>query len=368
MSTVAPEPLKAPEPLEEFQSAFETLMAAFDPTILASEVRGKALALFAQVEKTMAVAGAITASMMANEHSDPFEHVPPIKLAQMTSRCSGLWGVTSPHAYRVIETGWRLVEQPQVRAAALAGTISLTQAHLVTEAVRSDPTAIDFLLKTARFRNVAGLAIQCRRVRQGRPLGEPRALAPAEDTEREAVRATDDVAPPSAGTMGHLRTWFDSEDVWHLEAVGTRQDGERFIAALNRFFPLDAQRNDRHSRSYDTDNPKDGPLVALMVLAEAVELAGLGNEDWADGLLTTAPAGPRPRKRTRPRYRLPEPEPFRPREFPLDCLDWLHADNDDTPACAEEPWLGDDNVPEDEIEAPVHLRLRAGHPRWDALS
>lgn len=251
--------------LADFHDAFLLFASSFDPQELAPSARGDALAKLAQMEKALSSMGMITGSLMALEPVGPLSrpgHIRPLKVRAVASRCAALWGIPASEAKKVLVTGFNLVSQPEVLAAAREGNLSRSQARAVSEAVRDDPQHATLLIEAARHKSVRGLVSLCKFVRAG--AQGTRARGPGTHTDHD--NAGIDVAADSGPGQKGFRSWVDGRGNWYLSACGTREDGEKIMSALRQFLPAGVISSLRTPRS-KRDTPLF-PMASLVALAE----------------------------------------------------------------------------------------------------
>lgn len=295
-----------------FQTAYREFVSSFDPRQLAPKEREGALAVLAQVQKTAALMGAVTASLMANEPAGRFGFVRPMQARLVASRCAKEWGVNNDEAKRAIDTGARLMAQPEVAKLALAGELSMAQSALVSDAVKADPGAAEFLIKTAKSQTVRGLAIECRRVKAAQAQAAGGAGGGAGGPE------------PSLEPERSLRSWLDNKGQWHLVARGTREDGERVMLAVDLFAPApDWGGPDTHNGGAGPQLAPERAFQGLLALAESVGAP-------SSSLLGPPPLRVGGRERRHPRRSRPGDRPVDeapPGQWDFDprSLDWLFA-------------------------------------------
>lgn len=295
--------------LSSFQDAYKAFLSSFDPRHLHPHERDAAIGILARVQKSVTLMGAVAGALIANEPIGPYGAVSHMKAVMVKNRCKTAWGVSAQQAERTLETGLRLVDQPEAARAALDGDLSVDQAALVTETVgRANLDAMTFLLATARRGSLTLLSAECRRVRQLHAEQEPLDSA----TGPEEYFLSD--------ASGNLKSWLDSHGRWRLSVCGTREDGERVMAAI--------EDNISEVLSADDDAQLLAPgrgkgfyqgLVALCDRAAEVR----GTERVAKGPLEVGRSVRRSKTKSRWRWAgAPAPPPERP-PFPLDGLDWL---------------------------------------------
>ena len=308
-----------------FREAYLEFASRFDPRLLEHPERAPAIEILAQVEKSLALMGALTAWLMAAQPVGKYgpPRPSPMRLRLTANRCATAWGVSTDHARRTLAMGERMAAQPEVTKAAFGGELSMAQAALVTGAAQADPEATSYLLATARHRTLGGLASECRRV------------TARKETADAGLRAgqPDDGGRPSRPERS-LRSWVDRQDRWHLAARGTRQDGERIMAAVQMFMPSGWEPV-RDTSEDGLDPGLETCLDGLLALAGTVTgvtgVTGAGPTDMADLASLSAKFMKRPRRKRRARTgreEVPRRDGYRPGRFSVEHLDWLFAPTD----------------------------------------
>ncbi len=168
------------------------------------------------VEAQRVVAGLATLLARRLEHDGSWRATGAASAADLVARTAGVGNV---EARRLLETSERLARQPEVAEAVRAGRLSPAQAHLVTDAVQSDPAAAPGLLEAAGSHALSRLREAC---------NEAKFRAdPDPDARHRRIHA-----------RRHCRTFTDTDGSWRLEARGTPEAGARLMVELERLTDL----------------------------------------------------------------------------------------------------------------------------------
>jgi hypothetical protein len=212
--------------LEATAAALAAYGSSFDPRLLSCDQASAVVALCARIEASAATIKALAAARAAEGPSWREEgfRSPADQLARQA-------GVGSSAARRILETGRRLGDQPEVAQAALSGDLSSAQAEMVSEGVAADPRRSAELLELAARRSLPELGKEVARVKAG---------ATDEEARRRARHA-----------RRYLRSWVDLDGAAHAHLFGHPEDAMRVWQVLDPVRRrLDALRR--------ADHPSDG--------------------------------------------------------------------------------------------------------------
>jgi hypothetical protein len=219
--------------LGALRQSITTLAKRFDPTVVttaeAHVVVRECARIVASAETMKALAAARVAdsdSWKRSGHRSPAEHI------------ANLTGASPSNARRTLSTGKRLVGQPAVAAAGLAGQLSLDQAEAVSAGVAANPDATPDLLDKAKDLSVPELNQEVARIR---------AAAIGPDAQRAGIHA-----------KRSLRRWTDRDGAAHAHIYGPCDDGARLWRIidplrrrLNQLRRSDQPRQSFESLDYD---------------------------------------------------------------------------------------------------------------------
>ena len=121
-------------------------------------------------------------------------------------------GISRTEAKDILDAGKRLVQQPDLADAALAGKLSSAQTSLIAQAVEADPGAAGRLIEAAGESSLAELKDEVARTKA--------AVTDLEERRRLIHRRR------------RLRSWIDQDGGWHLNGFGNPEDGAQVMAAL----------------------------------------------------------------------------------------------------------------------------------------
>lgn len=121
-------------------------------------------------------------------------------------------GTTPGVAREVLDTGRRLLSQPDIAQSALQGELSPQQAALVSSGAEADPSRRRELLERARDTSITELQDEVTRLRASSIDAERR---------RQAIRA-----------RRSFRSWTDTEGGWQARILGNPEDGARIRYVL----------------------------------------------------------------------------------------------------------------------------------------
>ena len=194
--------------LRALQQSVVAYAGRFDAHRLSAADAGEVVRLAARGEASFASIKALAAARAAEGKSwqgDGFRS-PSEQLAAQA-------GMSPAAAKRALETGRRLVDQPEVAAAALAGRVSLEQATAIADGVAANPDkAVELLDKASRC-SLPELNEEVARVKAACGDAEQRRA------ERHAKRS--------------LRRWSDRDGAFHAHLYGHPGDGARLWQMLD---------------------------------------------------------------------------------------------------------------------------------------
>ena len=192
----------------ELREAIIAYAARFDARTLTAAHASQMIGLWAQIEASVASIKALTAARAAEGRT--WEHdgyrSPSEQLAARA-------GMSPAAAKRALETGRRLVDQPEVAAAALAGRVSLEQATAIADGVAADPTKAAALIDKAQHSSLPELNEEVAKVK----------AATGDAEQRRANRHT----------KRSLRRWSDRDGAFHTHLYGHPEDGARLWQMLD---------------------------------------------------------------------------------------------------------------------------------------
>ena len=192
----------------ELREAIIAYAARFDARTLTAAHASQMIGLWAQIEASVASIKALTAARAAEGRT--WEHdgyrSPSEQLAARA-------GMSPAAAKRALETGRRLVDQPEVAAAALAGRVSLEQATAIADGVAADPTKAAALIDKAQHSSLPELNDAVAKVK----------AATGDAEQRRADRHT----------KRSLRRWSDRDGAFHTHLYGHPEDGARLWQMLD---------------------------------------------------------------------------------------------------------------------------------------
>ena len=206
------------ERLAELRAAMAGYAGRFDAARLSTGDAGLARDHAAAIEHMAATIKALAAARVADgeQWRGQGRRSAAHELAAAT-------GTSVQDARDTLELGRRLVDQPEVSAAARRGELSPAQSHVIADAARLDPTAAGRLIERAQEGSLADLRDEAARTKAAAHLDL--------EARRRAIHA-----------RRSLRAWTDLEGVWHLAASGNVDDGAQIMAGLgpmaDRLFQL----------------------------------------------------------------------------------------------------------------------------------
>src|SRR3984957_1320584 len=149
--------------LRALQQSITAYAGQFEAPTLTAAQASDVVRLCAQIEASAASVKALAAARSADCHS--WQHdgyrSPSEQLAAQA-------GMSPAAAKRVLETGRRLADQPEVAAAALAGDLSLEQATAVADGVTADPAKARQLIEQAKRSSLPELNEEVAKVKAAR--------------------------------------------------------------------------------------------------------------------------------------------------------------------------------------------------------
>ena len=192
----------------ELREAIIAYAARFDARTLTAAHASQMIGLWAQIEASVASIKALTAARAAEGRS--WEHD---GFRSPSEQLAARAGMSPAAAKRALETGRRLVDQPEVAAAALAGRVSLEQATAIADGVAANPDKAAELLDQASHCSLP-------------ELNEAVARVKAACGDAEQCRA-------DRHTKRSLRRWSDRDGAFHTHLYGHPEDGARLWQMLD---------------------------------------------------------------------------------------------------------------------------------------
>lgn len=238
---------RVPVALRELEQAVVRFSGQFDPVNLDQEQLPATVDLLGRLERTLGALGSLAAARLCSTTAGHHSTGRRLNDNVVAGQCARAWGVGVPEALQAVETGRRVIAQPQILEAMIGGQLSRRQADLVSKAAERDPGATEYLLYTAARRPLKALARECERAAQHRDRGRGPQLGAAHGTRA-------------------LRSWTDRQGQWHLSARGSLSDGEKVLAALQ---PLAHELAEEARLAGRPGGPEACAFDALVSLAEA---------------------------------------------------------------------------------------------------
>ncbi|MGZ6927892.1 MAG: hypothetical protein ACXVK4_03655 [Acidimicrobiia bacterium] len=203
--------------LEDFASlarALVALAATFDPSSLDGASARESVRCLAEIERVAGTAKVLATARLVETGAGPGDD----SFRDVDAWLASLSGTTVGAARGVVETARRVQRLPATADALRSGALSATQAAVLGEAARADPTSETRLLELATTSGVKGLRAECDRV-VAAAMSHPR-----EVDRYEHVRANRAL---------RRRSLSDGSDV--LEARGPADRIAQVMAALEPF-------------------------------------------------------------------------------------------------------------------------------------
>ena len=190
----------------DLRKAIEECARGFDPALLSA---GQAAQIVSHAASIEAIASAVKA-LTAGRAADGFDR----RSSEYRSPAEALAkqiGLSGGAAHETLQTGRRLVLQPEVAKAALAVELSAPQVALIADAADLTPSAAPALLEQVKESSLSELRNEVAKIKAA--IKDPEA-------RRQAIRE-----------KRRLRTWTDVEGIWNLRASGNPEDGARVMTA-----------------------------------------------------------------------------------------------------------------------------------------
>ena len=194
--------------LRALQQSVVAYAGRFDASRLSAADAGEVVRLAAQGEASFASIKALAAARAAEGRT--WEHD---GFRSPSEQLAARAGMSPAAAKRALETGRRLVDQPEVAAAALAGRVSLEQATAIADGVAADPTKAAALIDKAQHSSLPELNDAVAKVK----------AATGDAEQRRADRHT----------KRSLRRWSDRDGAFHTHLYGHPEDGARLWQMLD---------------------------------------------------------------------------------------------------------------------------------------
>jgi hypothetical protein len=207
--------------LTEVRALLAEFAAGFDASRVSA---AGAAALLAESSRIERIAAALTASLAARAaEAGAWRDVGARSAAHLLAAETG---TSVGQAQRVLETGRRLGQLPEVAAVAAVGELSAPQLAAVTDAASADPAAAPRLLELAARSSLGELRDECGRTKA------------AADRDAEARRRRIHAARS-------LRTWTDTDGTANL----LLRDNPEVIAEVTAAIAPDRELLFRHARA-----------------------------------------------------------------------------------------------------------------------
>ncbi len=264
--------------LEALQQSIADYSKSFDARSLTGSQAGDVVRLCSKIQACVGSVKSMAAAVVAEGSGYKAQgyRSPEEQLARQT-------GMSPTQARRTLGTGRRLLQQPEVAAAALSGEISTEQAAAVSAGAEANPARTGELLELARDASMS-------------ELNEAVAKARAEGVDLEARRH-------AIHARRSLSRFTDPEGVYHANLCGNPEDGitiDQVLTEIRRKLTTNRRErqipNDRFATlDYDA-------MVTLFDLACGKEseltfreLLDIGLfPDFDPAAFTRPPAGPDP--------------------------------------------------------------------------
>ena len=198
--------------LEALRQSIDGYSRQFDPRALTHSQAGLVVALCSQIESRVEAIRTLAAAVQAEGSSHQSEGY-----RSAEERLSRTTGMSPSRAKRTLRTGRRLLGQPKVERAALAGELSPEQVEAVAAGAEADPTKTQDLLDLARDSSLPELHEAVAKIKAG---------ADDREARRRRIHA-----------HRRLDTYTDIEGVFHAHLAGNPEDGvtlEQVITEIRR--------------------------------------------------------------------------------------------------------------------------------------
>ena len=186
--------------LRSFRQSIAAFAGGFDARTLSAAQAGEVVRLCAQIEASAASIKALAAARCAEAKT--WERAGFRSAAEELADQAGM---STGAARRVLETGRRMADQPEVAAAALAGELSLEQATAVSDGVAANPAKAGELIERAKKSSMTELNDEVTKVK-------------AAATDQEARRR-------ERHKKRSFRRWTDREGALQAHLYGHPEDG-----------------------------------------------------------------------------------------------------------------------------------------------
>ncbi|MGZ6906324.1 MAG: hypothetical protein ACXVJ7_01480 [Acidimicrobiia bacterium] len=224
--------------------ALVALAATFDPSSLDGASARESVRCLAEIERVAGTAKVLATARLVETGAGPGDD----SFRDVDAWLASLSGTTVGAARGVVETARRVQRLPATADALRSGALSATQAAVLGEAARADPTSETRLLELATTSGVKGLRAECDRV-VAAAMSHPR-----EVDRYEHVRANRAL---------RRRSLSDGSDV--LEARGPADRIAQVMAALE---PFERELFETARRNKQIEHPEATAFDALVALAE----------------------------------------------------------------------------------------------------
>lgn len=228
--------------LEGLRQSIAELATGFDARTMLPSEAGAVLRVCGQIEASITTIKALASARLAEGTAwqgegfrSPAEH-----LAKLS-------GMSPSSARRLLETGRRLADQPEVAAAGLAGELSVEKTAAVADGTSANPAKAGELIDKAKSSTLP-------------ELQEEVARAKAEVVDLEARRR-------AIHAKRSFRRWTDSDGAFHARFDGNPEDGValwRMLDPIRRRLVVLRRQAETGSESLDALD-----YDALMVIASA---------------------------------------------------------------------------------------------------
>jgi hypothetical protein len=193
--------------LLEIKEAVAVYAKGFDAALLSASDASQVVTLTTDIESMISAVRGLAAARAAEALSwknDGYRSAEE-ELAART-------GTTPGKAKEMLNTGKRMAKQPEVTKAALDGQLTPTQATLVTEGVEADPSSADRLIGEAQTSGIGDLRDA---------VAKTKAAVTDLEARRKAIHKA-----------RSLRSFMDTDGVWHLRGEANPEDGKIIHSAL----------------------------------------------------------------------------------------------------------------------------------------
>jgi hypothetical protein len=228
--------------LRGIRQSMAACAGALDARTLSADQAAQVVKLCAQIEASAAALKTMAAARIAETRSWQDNGY-----RSATDQLADQAGMTSSSAKRALETGQRMVGQPEVAQAALSGELSLDQATAVSDGVAADPTKAHELIDKARTGSMS-------------ELNEAVAKVKADSTDQEERRRL-------RHGKRSFRKWTDRDSALEDRLHGHPEDGAMLWRAID---PIRRRISAlRRATGRDSEPLEALDYDALMILASA---------------------------------------------------------------------------------------------------